>query len=306
MRSIFSFNEINEAIKNKSEIIILSEDDNKKNIDIDNIEDIFNSGAEIVFGKYSNIKLSIIDHLKRFLLFFPFTALFRIKHIYPCMIAFKKGYFNKNELNDIDDSSNIKIKILSILSEKSKKIEYIDLKNEKKKNKKNIKLREIYKIRSTDKKTLRFLKFAIVGFVGYIVNAGFLEIFLRTGFTQHLTDQFLLFKDVKFLNVLNQNTSWSAGFSIEISIISNFILNNFWTFSGDRIKGLFNIIGKFLQFNLTSIGAIVIQFFTVGFATMIIGNTLMVRQAAVIFSIVFMIIPYNWLMYNKIIWNNKN
>ena len=59
---------------------------------------------------------------------------------------------------------------------------------------------------------------------------------------------------------------------------------------------------SWILFNLTSIGAILIQFFLVGLSSLIINESLIVRQLTLLFSILFIIVPYNWLMYNKIIW----
>jgi dolichol-phosphate mannosyltransferase len=75
----------------------------------------------------------------------------------------------------------------------------------------------------------RFLKFCVVGASGILVNEGLLWL---------LTDNFGLF----YL--------YSAMVSIEASIVSNFILNNTWTFR-DRRQTSGNIYIRFLKYNLT-------------------------------------------------------
>jgi hypothetical protein len=59
------------------------------------------------------------------------------------------------------------------------------------------------------------------------------------------------------------------------------------------------------QFNLTSFGAVIIQFFVIGLATMVFGDTALVRGVALVFAIAFLIIPYNWTIYNRLIWRVK-
>ncbi len=129
-----------------------------------------------------------------------------------------------------------------------------------------------------DKK--RFIKFGIVGFVGYVINALGLWFFSR------------------YDHVLPEPAIW--GLATEGAIISNFIFNNFWTFSQEQISGVGKTIVKFFQFNLTSIGALAIQiiFGTLGVWTFGEGS----RQILLPFIIVFLVLPYNYFMYNALIW----
>lgn len=124
----------------------------------------------------------------------------------------------------------------------------------------------------------QFLKFGTVGFTGYLVNAFFLHIFSRLYFPEWLI--------------------WAG--STEMAIISNFTLNNLWTFKKKKISGFVKIIKKFLQFNLTSAGALLIQtvFGTLG--TMIFGTEY--RQLLLPIIIVFLVLPYNYFMYTHVIW----
>jgi len=126
----------------------------------------------------------------------------------------------------------------------------------------------------------KFLKFGTVGFIGYIVNAVFLNIFSKMGWLEFLV--------------------WVA--STELAIISNFTLNNIWTFRSDKIKGVLQLAKKFLQFNFTSMGALLIQSVTGAAGVYFLGVN---RQLLLPFIIIFLVLPYNWLMYNKIIWKKK-
>jgi len=127
----------------------------------------------------------------------------------------------------------------------------------------------------------RFFKFAVVGFIGYLVNAFFLWLLPRAGSPEWF--------------------SWAG--STEMAIISNFTLNNRWTFKKKKITGRRRLLKKFLQFNLTSAGALLIQtvFGTLG--TMIFGAEY--RQLLLPLIIVFLVLPYNYFMYTHVIWRTK-
>ena len=127
----------------------------------------------------------------------------------------------------------------------------------------------------------QFVKFGVVGFIGFIINALGLELFYRVGLTPGL----------------------AAAFGAELAIISNFTLNNLWTFSERKIMRALDIGKKFSVFNLTSLGAIIIQFVVVGLGTKLTSDAW--RQLWLVIAIGFFIIPYNWFMYNKFIWRRK-
>ncbi len=138
--------------------------------------------------------------------------------------------------------------------------------------------RSCFLVRWHDPATKSFLKFGVVGFIGYLVNAISLAIFSRFGWTEWLI--------------------WLL--STELAIISNFTWNNLWTFAEKKFTRIGDLLKKFLQFNLTSAGALVIQ--------TVMGNLLVnlfgpqYRQLYLPLIIIFLVLPYNWLMYNKIIW----
>jgi dolichol-phosphate mannosyltransferase len=130
-------------------------------------------------------------------------------------------------------------------------------------------------------RSAQFIKFAIVGTIGFLVNALGLEIFYRLGLRPNL----------------------AAALGAEMAIISNFTLNNLWTFAKFKFKKIGKILTKFLQFNLTSFGAVVIQFVVVGIGVYFFGDW--VRQIFLIISVLFFIVPYNYLMYTRFIWRTK-
>lgn len=123
-----------------------------------------------------------------------------------------------------------------------------------------------------------FMKYAITGFMGYIINATLLEIFFRAGF----------------------HPSVAAAIGAEASIIWNFTLNNFWAFSKYRITNPWKIVLKFPQFNLVSLGSLIIISSVVGLGTHFFGVE--TRHIFLVIAIGFFVIPYSYTMYNIFIW----
>lgn len=124
----------------------------------------------------------------------------------------------------------------------------------------------------------RFIKFGTVGFIGFLVNYFFLRMFRN----------------------LNAGETLSWLLSTEIAILGNFTLNNIWTFKTEKIGGVKKIILKFLQFNLTSAGALVIQSVFGPLGVSLIG--VKYDWLVMVLVICFMVLPYNYFMYNAVIW----
>lgn len=148
----------------------------------------------------------------------------------------------------------------------------------------------------------RFFKFAVVGFAGFLINSIGLEFFSETKLTENLASVFSNWEKNSLLGIATQPSAWAAALAAELAIVSNYIFNNFWTFSKRKITNPFRFLWKFLHFNLTSFGAILIQFFIVGLAVLLFGETRLVRQLSLVSAVVLLIIPYNYAMYNVFIW----
>ncbi len=123
-----------------------------------------------------------------------------------------------------------------------------------------------------------FIKYVMVGILGFTINAVALEIFYRLG----------------------MNPGLAASLGAELAIISNFYWNNIWTFAHKKITEASRLLPKFLQFNFTSLGAIVIQGLVVGAGTYFFGDR--TRFFFFTFAVIFLIIPYNFFVYNRFIW----
>lgn len=137
----------------------------------------------------------------------------------------------------------------------------------------------------------RLIKFLIVGGTGFIVQLVAQEVSVKLGVSDSL----------------------SAGIGAEIAIISNFLWNHFWTFQDTKhIKESSNFFMKLIKFNITSLGAIFIQIAAVWFAEKTIGYTISIfsyqvpTRIVVLFpTIIFLVIPLNYIIYNKIIWKTQ-
>lgn len=128
-----------------------------------------------------------------------------------------------------------------------------------------------------------FIKFAIVGLIGFAIDFGL--------------SYFLIEK--------NHTVIWTATLiSTETAIISNFVLNNFWSFSHKKLDlKVSNYTKSFVKFNLVSSGSILIQTIGVQLLTNILGRKFWYIYKTLI--IAFIVIPYSYILYNKFIWREK-
>lgn len=123
-----------------------------------------------------------------------------------------------------------------------------------------------------------FSKYAITGFIGYIINAVTLEVLFRRGL----------------------HPSVAGAIGAEFSIMWNFTVNNLWAFSSYKITNPFKVILKFPQFNLVSLGSLLIISTVIGIGTHFFGVE--TRQIFLVIAIGFFVIPYSYSMYNIFIW----
>jgi len=137
---------------------------------------------------------------------------------------------------------------------------------------------------------LKFLKFGIVGGIGFVINfVGFrlLKIVFKN-----------LPLDISLIN------TFANALAAEVAIISNFTWNNLWTFSEEKIRSVGKILGKFVQFNLSSVmTGIIIPSTIIGVLTKLFGD----QYSSIYFVVAIfgITIPLNWIIYNKVIWKKK-
>lgn len=132
-------------------------------------------------------------------------------------------------------------------------------------------LRVVFTLRWRDSQKL--IKIMVIGAIGTLVQLIFFNLFrlkLTLGFAQNL--------------------------AIEVAVISNFVLNNLWTFK----EKSFSLI-RFIKFNLSSLGSILIQNLVLIGGIKLLGQTFMIENLLVIVGILLGLIV-NYLMYTRVVW----
>lgn len=235
----------------------------------------------------------------RFIMFFPFKSFFQITDPTTGLRASRvRGFVDQIDLDHLYSLKfGYKIELLFRMVQLKAKVKEIPLqfglreKGESKIAKDTAKdiLFVSVKCRWYDEFTQKFLKFAIVGGFGFIVNIVGGRIF------KNLLGPIII--SVSLLNGI------ANALAAELSIISNFIWNNLWTFYKEKITGSKNIIPKFLTFNASSaITGIVIPSAVISVLTYFLGDHFLLYQIIAIFGLT---IPLNWFVYNKIIWKKN-
>ncbi len=151
----------------------------------------------------------------------------------------------------------------------------------------------IFRVRAKEIYQHRVFRFAFVGGLGAMVQLLSLTVFraLLPEFSISLLTSFMV---ATFL-------------SIETAIVSNFIINNSWTFSDKKLSGG-ALPYKFLQFNLASFGSIVIQLVIAGLGEWLIGiKPLFIIDTGVIFAVAGILIGmfWNFFAYTRLIWKTN-
>ncbi len=163
----------------------------------------------------------------------------------------------------------------------------------------------------------RFVKFLIVGGTGFIIQITTQELSVYSGLAYTLS--FVISSIISLIFFPHQDTvslsqAIAAGIGAESAIISNFMFNNFWTFNDTlTLKEKSPFIVRLLKFNMTSMASIIIQSLTVWIGVKLVGtsivfNTYMIptRIVVVIPTIIFLVVPFNYIVYNKIIWKTQH
>lgn len=161
----------------------------------------------------------------------------------------------------------------------------------------------------------RFLQFLVVGGTGFIVQIILQEFSYFSGFAAFLIP--VIFPVVSLfthtVHTVALENGIAAAIGAESAIIANFSLNNAWTFK-DRAQKHQNshVLIRGIKFNLTSFISVIIQFLAIAFSVMVFGNTVNIlshplptRDIVLFPTIIFLIIPLNYFIYNKVIWKHK-
>lgn len=179
--------------------------------------------------------------------------------------------------------------------------------------KNNVIVKEVpiqFEERKGDKSKINAFQYSIQSFIYMITHSSFIK-FIIVGFLGFIVDLFFAFL---FINKFYLSKPIGNMLSAEMAIIFNFLMNNFWSFKEKRIKGrFFEFFLKFLSFNLISSGSILIQGGGIKLALQLFGDRyfsifyLNISSWIIykVLIITFIIIPYSYILYNKIIWKKK-
>lgn len=235
----------------------------------------------------------------RFILFFPGKMFFKITDPTGGLKASRvKGFVDSMDMDHLYSKGfGYKMEFLYQMVQLGARVKEIPLqfglrtKGESKIESKTAKdiFRSVFLLRWSDPTTQKFIKFGVVGGIGFVINTLGAKI-IKSLFMVNPTN-------VSFVNGL------SNALAAEVSIISNFTLNNLWTFKNERLVWGRKLIEKFVTFNLSSvISGIVIPTAVVVLLTSLFGDHLFLYQVIGIFLFT---IPLNWFIYNLVIWKKK-
>jgi dolichol-phosphate mannosyltransferase len=162
----------------------------------------------------------------------------------------------------------------------------------------------------------RFIKFLFVGGTGFIIQVLTQELTIRLGFTFLLATwvSYLISFFIQHSDVQSLAEAIGVGFGAEAAILSNFFFNNSWTFHDThQITQKSSPFIRLVKFNLASFASIFLQSFTVWLGIKLLGNTMTLfsyrlpTRIVILFPVIIVIvIPLNYLIYNRIIWKTQH
>lgn len=162
----------------------------------------------------------------------------------------------------------------------------------------------------------RFIKFLVVGGTGFLLQVLTQEISIALRISDVLGIGLISFISLVGIRIIDTSTFFhgvGAGLGAEAAILSNFFFNNIWTFQDTKhIKESSNAFVKLLKFNMTSLASIFLQATAVWGGEKLLGEhmriltyTVPVRILILFPTIILIVIPLNYLIYNKIIWKTQ-
>jgi len=141
-------------------------------------------------------------------------------------------------------------------------------------------------------------RFLLVGTIGYLVNQFCLFLFYDTHVLWFLPEKDVQ-KDIGMLTIGDSRLLIASIAAVEISIVSNFLWHDRWTFR-DRVRKPLCL--RFAQFNMTSFGSPIISVATLNVLTPHFGiNYLVANSIGIMLGV-----TWNWLWNTRFIWRRKN
>lgn len=172
----------------------------------------------------------------------------------------------------------------------------------------------VYVITARIKELQRFIKFLFVGGTGFIVQVASQELSFRSGLGLFLASAFYTAQSTQPVNLNATAQGVAAGVGAEAAILSNFFLNNFWTFRDtNKLKEASHFLIRLLKFNTAALLSIFLQGAAVTVGVIVLGDfvylfgfSIPTRIAVLFPTIIFLVIPLNYLIYNKFIWKTHH
>lgn len=236
----------------------------------------------------------------RFIMFFPTKNFFRVTDPTTGFKASRvKGFVDKMDMDKLYTKSfGYKLEFLYKMIRLGAKVKEIPLQfglretGESKIEPQTAK--EIFKVaillRLNDPSTKKFIKFGSIGLFGFIINKLGLDFFAK-----HIS---------KIITEVGPRNTLANAMAAEFSIVSNFALNNAWTFKNEKMSFGRRLIKKFAAFNASSIiSGIVLPSLIIGTGTHHFGDQY--RTLFLIIGVACVTVPLNWFVYNKVIWKKK-
>lgn len=174
-------------------------------------------------------------------------------------------------------------------------------------------LKYLVTVRAKELMSSRLFKFLVVGGVGFMVNFIFYNLFKQFTLWSGFLDLVPGLAQQAWTQWLLSDQSLAVMLSAEVAILSNYTLNNVWTFRDRKINGILAHVRKFLQFNVGSMGSIAIQYFVMQAAVRTIGVFTLVTLFGISLGIdnvylavgVLVGMIWNFTIYNKVIWRKS-
>lgn len=173
-------------------------------------------------------------------------------------------------------------------------------------------LRYILSVRIKEILSNRIFKFLMVGGFGFVVNFVAFRVFTALQLGQAL---FSLpgYETLTLLHGPLSDRGLAVVLGAEVAIISNYILNNLWTFKDRRIQGVLAHLSKFAQFNAGSVGSVVLQYVTMQaclflfglFTVFTVGKIAIESDNFYLALGVLIGMVWNFTIYSKVIWRKK-
>ncbi len=159
----------------------------------------------------------------------------------------------------------------------------------------------------------RIFKFLMVGGIGFLINLVFYHLFNTLKLWSTVSQLTGTVGNSGLLGSFFSDESLAVFLSAEVAIFSNYLWSNFWTFKDRKIRGLKKHISKFVTFNVSSFGSVIIQYITMQTAVRLLGIFSIVSLAGLtiasdnLYLIVGVLLGmiWNFTMYSKVIWRKK-